>query len=251
MRGLSSPPASMIAPQVNGYHQGRSTSALPLDRARAKKLLAEAGYPQRLRGRRSTAPTTATSTTRRSARRSPRCWRRSASRPSCNAMPRAHLLPEDPELRHQLLHAGLGRADLRRALRAAEPAAHASAQGGDGNYNLGRYSNPKVDAAGRAASRSRPTRRSATPRSREALQIAQRRRGAHPAAPPGDPVGDAHERRAWCTAPTTASSCAGSRSTDQTGGPAPRRTARTRGSCDGMAQAGTWTRPLICRGRLR
>ena len=58
----------------------RSSTPLPkVDLAKAKALLKEAGYPDGFQSR-CTAPTTATSTTRASARPRPPCWPRSASR---------------------------------------------------------------------------------------------------------------------------------------------------------------------------
>ena len=47
---------------------------------------------------------------------------------------------------NQHLHAGLGRADLRCAVQPAVAGPHAWAPSGDGNYNVGSYSNPKADA---------------------------------------------------------------------------------------------------------
>jgi peptide/nickel transport system substrate-binding protein len=45
MRGLSVPTAVMYAPQVDGYPKDLDVVKKP-DREKAKKLLAEAGYPQ-------------------------------------------------------------------------------------------------------------------------------------------------------------------------------------------------------------
>jgi len=45
MRGLATPTAVMFAPQVDGYDKALDTVVKP-DRERARKLLAEAGYPQ-------------------------------------------------------------------------------------------------------------------------------------------------------------------------------------------------------------
>ena len=49
MRGASTPTALMVAPGINGF-QPDLNKRLPYDAEAAKKLLADAGYPQRLRG---------------------------------------------------------------------------------------------------------------------------------------------------------------------------------------------------------
>ncbi len=86
MRNFSAPAGLTTAPGVHGYTKALD-ERLKYDVAGAKKLMAEAGYPNGF-GVRSTAPTTATTTTSRSARRSPACWRRSASGSTCRRAPR-------------------------------------------------------------------------------------------------------------------------------------------------------------------
>ena len=73
MGGTSHNAGVMIAPGINGYDP-KLDIRLPFDIAASKKLLAEASRSAW------TARTTATSTTRRSARRSSACWGASASR---------------------------------------------------------------------------------------------------------------------------------------------------------------------------
>jgi peptide/nickel transport system substrate-binding protein len=77
MRGLSVPANIMVAPGVNGYNADLDKPLKP-DLDKAKKLLAEAGT-RRASSSSSTARTTATSMTRRSAWRWCRCGPRSAS----------------------------------------------------------------------------------------------------------------------------------------------------------------------------
>ena len=76
MRGASVPAGLMVAPQVNGFTEALNDRP-PLDPAKARELLAEAGYPDGFAVTMD-CPTTATSTTSGSARRSPRCSPRSA-----------------------------------------------------------------------------------------------------------------------------------------------------------------------------
>ena len=48
MRGLATPTALMIAPSL--YSESKDFKRIPFDPEASKKLLAEAGYPERLRG---------------------------------------------------------------------------------------------------------------------------------------------------------------------------------------------------------
>lgn len=77
MAGLAMPTGITIPPGVNGYAP-ELDRRLPYDPEQAKELLAAAGYP-RASASRSIAPTTDTSTTRRSAAR----WHRSSTRSAC------------------------------------------------------------------------------------------------------------------------------------------------------------------------
>ena len=80
MRGLSTPSALMIAPEL--FPLSKDFMRPKVDPDGAKKLLADAGYPNGFEVR-WTARTTATSTMPRSARRSSACSPASASRWIC------------------------------------------------------------------------------------------------------------------------------------------------------------------------
>ena len=115
MRGAASPTAEMVGAAVRGF-QPDMNKRLPYDPEAAKKLLAEAGYPngfevgdelpQRpLRQRRRDLP---------GGRRQPRAGRRQGQP---DGRDQGHLLPEDPAPRHQLLPARLDAEHGRRARR--------------------------------------------------------------------------------------------------------------------------------------
>ena len=143
---------------------------------------------------RCTRPTTATSTTRRSRRRSRRCGRAAASRPRSIAMPSATFFPQATDLKFSVLLAGwstgtgesssslkalLMTFNKRQGLRHRQPRPLLQHQG------------RRADR-GRAADRRRHQARG-VPAARDRAR--DRRHRPHPAALPGQPVGDARRHR--------------------------------------------------------
>ncbi len=122
MRGLSIPAGILVAPGVNGHNTEIDTVAKP-DPERAKKLLAEAGYPERLR-----VPAQLPEQPLRQRRRNlpDRDRHVGTHRREGKAGLRrhGHLHPEGAELRNLGLPAGLGRRHLRRAVQPAVTGAH-------------------------------------------------------------------------------------------------------------------------------
>ncbi|MBL0142988.1 MAG: ABC transporter substrate-binding protein [Betaproteobacteria bacterium] len=145
MRGMSIPTALMFAPQVAGY-PGDLDKVKPADTARAKKLLAEAGYPNGFE-------VTLDCPNNRYIADEKLCvaiagmLARIDVRVKVNAMPRAQYFPkiQNFDTSFYLLGWGVPTFDSQYAvqslLRTYVPGT------ADGDYNLGRYSNPKVDAA--------------------------------------------------------------------------------------------------------
>jgi peptide/nickel transport system substrate-binding protein len=145
MRGLSVPTAVMYAPQVDGYPKELDKVKAP-DRARAKKLLAEAGYPNGF-------DVTLDCPNNRYVNDEKMCVAIAAMlaqidvKVRVNAMPRATYFPKIQNLDTSFYMLGWGvptfdsQYALQSLLRTHVPKA------ADGDYNLGRYSNAKVDAA--------------------------------------------------------------------------------------------------------
>ena len=94
MRGLSVPAGIDRAAGRPRLHQGARQAPASTTSPRPRSCSPRPATRTASRSR-STARTTATSTTRRSARRSPACWRRSASRSSCRRDAEGAALPED------------------------------------------------------------------------------------------------------------------------------------------------------------
>ena len=145
MRGLSIPTAVMFAPQVDGYPRDLDR-VKPPDRARAKKLLAEAGYPKGFE-------VTLDCPNNRYIADEKICVAAAAMLAQVdvgvkvNAMPRAQWLPKINNRDTSLYMLGWGvptfdsQYALQSLLRSVVP------KTADGDYNLGNYSNPKVDEA--------------------------------------------------------------------------------------------------------
>jgi len=145
MRGLSVPTAVMFAPQVDGYPKDLDHPVKP-DVARAKKLLADAGYPQGFE-------VTLDCPNNRYVNDEKICVAAAAMlakinvKVRVNAMPRAMWGPKTQNRDTSMYMLGWGvptfdsQYALQSLIRTHVP------KTADGDYNLGGYSNPKVDEA--------------------------------------------------------------------------------------------------------
>ena len=145
MRGLSIPTAVMFAPQVDGYPKDLDR-VKPPDRERARKLLAEAGYAQGFE-------VTLDCPNNRYINDEKICVAVAAMlaqvnvKVRVNAMPRATYFPkiQNFDTSFYMLGWGVPTFDSQYAveslIRTLVP------KTADGDYNLGKYSNPKVDEA--------------------------------------------------------------------------------------------------------
>jgi peptide/nickel transport system substrate-binding protein len=145
MRGLSIPTAVMFAPQVAGYQKDLDKPKAA-DLERAKKLLADAGYPQGFE-------VTLDCPNNRYINDEKLCvaiagmLARANVKVRVNAMPRAQYFPkiQNYDTSFYMLGWGVPTFDSQYAvqslMRTVVP------KTADGDYNLGKYSNPKVDEA--------------------------------------------------------------------------------------------------------
>ena len=145
VRGLSIPTAVMFAPQVAGYPKDLD-KVKPVDRERAKKLLAEAGFPNGFE-------VTLDCPNNRYIADEKICVAIAGMlaqiniKVKVNAMPRAQYFPkiQNNDTSFYMLGWGVPTFDaqysVQSLLRTAVP------KTADGDYNLGKYSNAKVDAA--------------------------------------------------------------------------------------------------------
>jgi peptide/nickel transport system substrate-binding protein len=146
MRGLAVPTGSMIAPQVNGYFE-EFAKRLPYDESAAKKLLADAGYPQGF-------SFTLDCPNNRYINDEEICiaitamWAKVGLKVKLNAMPRATYFQKIQKNDTSVYLLGWATAtfDGLYTLQSLIRTPAADGKGADGNFNLGKYSNPKADA---------------------------------------------------------------------------------------------------------
>jgi peptide/nickel transport system substrate-binding protein len=145
MRGLSIPTGVMFAPQVDGYPKDLD-KVVKADREKSKKLLADAGYPQGFE-------ITLDCPNNRYIADEKICVAAAAMlaqvniKVRVNAMPRANYFPKIQNLdtSFYMLGWGVPTFDSQYALQSLLRTRVEKTP--DGDYNLGRYSNAKVDAA--------------------------------------------------------------------------------------------------------
>ena len=145
MRGLSIPAGMMIAPQVHGWN-AELDKRPPVDVAAAKKLLAEAGYPDGFEVTMD-CPNNRYVNDEEICQAIASMLAKSGIRIKLNAMPFATYIPKilknDTSL--YMLGWGVSTFDALYSLQALQRSVDPKG-GADGSYNLGRYSNAKVDA---------------------------------------------------------------------------------------------------------
>jgi len=143
MRGLSFPTAVMFAPQVDGYDKALDAPLKP-DRDRSRKLLADAGYPQGFE-------VTMDCPNNRYINDEKICQAVAAMlaqvniKVKLNAMPRATYFAKIQNFDTSFYMLGWGVPTFD-SLYSLQSLLRSVGKGGDGNFNLGKYSNPKVDA---------------------------------------------------------------------------------------------------------
>ncbi len=141
MRGLSQPSGAMLPSPAQSTPD--IEKRLPYDKAKAKQLLTEAGYPDGFE-------VTLDCPNNRYVNDEKIClavaamWAQIGIKTSVNAMPRANYFPklEKTDTSMYMLGWGGGATD---AIFILQPVLSTNNGKGDGDYNYGRYSNPKID----------------------------------------------------------------------------------------------------------
>lgn len=143
MRGLSQNTGTVIAPQVNGWTR-KADVRWPYDVAAAQKLLAEAGYPQGFE-------VDFACSNNRYINDEAICqavtamWARIGVKAKLRTLPLVTYFPMIQRYEASIYMLGWGVPTFD-ALYSLQSLLRTVGAGGDGNYNVGRYSNPQMDA---------------------------------------------------------------------------------------------------------
>ncbi len=142
MRGLSIPAAIMVAPGVHG-HAKDIDRVMKADPAGAKKLLAEAGYPQGFEFTLD-CPNNRYVNDEKICQALVGMWAKAGVRVRLNAMPFANFIPKILNFDSSAYMLGWGVATFD-ALYTLQSLVRTKTTGADGNFNLGRISDQKLD----------------------------------------------------------------------------------------------------------
>jgi peptide/nickel transport system substrate-binding protein len=143
MRGLSIPAAIMVAPGVHG-HTKDIDQALKLDVAGAKKLLAEAGYGNGFEFGLD-CPNNRYVNDEEICQALVGMWARIGLRAKLNAQPMATFIQKIQKFDHDAYMLGWGVVNFD-ANYTLQSLVRTKTGGADGSFNLGRISDPKIDA---------------------------------------------------------------------------------------------------------
>ena len=142
MRGLSQPTGALVAPQVNGWTEGVHKRH-PYDPEAAKKLLADAGYPNGFEVD-FACPNNRYINDEEICQAVTAMWARVGVKAKLRTLPLVTYFPMIQRFEASIYMLGWGVPTFD-ALYSLQSLTRSVGSGGDGNYNVGRYSNPKMD----------------------------------------------------------------------------------------------------------
>src|SRR5206468_3933402 len=142
MRGLSKPSGALLPAPAQSSPD--IEARLPYDKEKAKKLLADAGYPNGFEVTLD-CPNNRYVNDEKICQALAAMWSQIGVATNVTAMPRANYFPKLEKLDTSLYMLGWGGASID-PIFILQPVLHTANSKGDGDYNYGRYSNPKFDA---------------------------------------------------------------------------------------------------------
>jgi peptide/nickel transport system substrate-binding protein len=143
MRGLGQATGAIIAPQVHGWDESIH-KRLPYNQDAARKLLAEAGYPQGFEVD-FACPNNRYINDEEICQAVTAMWSRIGVRAKLRTMPLVTYFPMIQRYEASIYMLGWGVPTFD-AMYSLQSLVRSVGTDGDGNYNVGRYSNPKIDA---------------------------------------------------------------------------------------------------------
>jgi peptide/nickel transport system substrate-binding protein len=143
MRGLSQPTGALVAPQVNGWSK-KADARWPFDAAAARKLLADAGYPNGFEVD-FACPNNRYISDEEICQAVAAMWARIGVKAKLRTLPLTTYFPMIQRFEASVYMLGWGVPTFD-ALYSLQSLVRTVGAQGDGNYNVGRYSNPQMDA---------------------------------------------------------------------------------------------------------
>ncbi|MES2243253.1 MAG: ABC transporter substrate-binding protein [Pseudomonadota bacterium] len=142
MRGLSQPTGALVAPQVNGWTEGVHKRHA-YDPEASKKLLAQAGYPNGFEVD-FACPNNRYINDEEICQAVTAMWARAGVKAKLRTLPLVTYFPMIQRYEASIYMLGWGVPTFD-ALYSLQSLVRSVGTGGDGNYNVGRYSNPRMD----------------------------------------------------------------------------------------------------------
>ena len=143
MRGLGQATGTLIAPQVNGWTK-KADARWPYNVEAAQKLLADAGYPQGFEVD-FACPNNRYINDEAVCQAITAMWARAGIKAKLRTLPLVTYFPMIQRFEASIYMLGWGVPTFD-ALYSLQSLVRSVGAGGDGNYNVGRYSNPQMDA---------------------------------------------------------------------------------------------------------
>jgi peptide/nickel transport system substrate-binding protein len=143
LRGLGQPTGTLIAPQVNGWSESLHRR-MPFDPEASRKLLAEAGYPQGFEVD-FACPNNRYINDEEICQAVTAMWSRIGVKAKLRTMPLVTYFPMIQRYEASIYMLGWGVPTFD-AMYSLQSLTRSVGAGGDGNYNVGRYSNARMDA---------------------------------------------------------------------------------------------------------
>jgi peptide/nickel transport system substrate-binding protein len=143
MRGLSQPTGTMVSPQVNGWTQ-KADGRYPFDISAAKKLLDDAGYKDGFEVD-FACPNNRYINDEEICQAVTAMWSKIGVKAKLRTLPLVTYFPMIQRYEASIYMLGWGVPTFD-ALYSLQSLVRSVGAGGDGNYNVGRYSNPQMDA---------------------------------------------------------------------------------------------------------
>lgn len=143
LRGLGQPTGALVAPQVNGWTEGVH-KRYPFDVAAAQKLLADAGYKDGFEVD-FACPNNRYINDEQICQAVTAMWARVGVKAKLRTLPLVTYFPMIQRYEASIYMLGWGVPTFD-ALYSLQSLTRSVGAGGDGNYNVGRYSNPQMDA---------------------------------------------------------------------------------------------------------